>query len=171
MPQSPYILETSRLQLREITVEDAETMYALNADPEVIKYTGDDAFKDIDAARDFLQKYESYRRYGFGRWAVERKQDGKVLGWCGLKFDVEKQEHDIGFRFFRAYWGMGFATEAAAACITHGFAQHAMPFIVGRAMAANAASIRVLEKSGMQFSRQESDEHLWQVYIKYPHEL
>lgn len=67
------ILETNRLFLREITPDDAETAYLLNLDPEVIKYTGDEPFTSIEEARKFLENYDHYRKYGFGRWAVINK--------------------------------------------------------------------------------------------------
>ena len=143
--------ETERLILREITPDDAEQAYLLNLDPEVIQYTGDGPFESVEAARRFLEQYDHYRRYGFGRWGVIRKSDGAFLGWCGLKYDAERDEYDIGFRFFKTHWNKGYATEAAIACLEIGFGHFAMPRIVGRAMVANTGSIRVLEKLGLKY--------------------
>ena len=145
------ILETARLVLREMTPDDAEQTYLLNIDPLVIQYTGDKAFESIDAARQFMESYDHYQRYGFGRWATIRKEDNAFLGWCGLKYMPEVDEYDLGYRFFRKYWGQGYATEAASACLHLGFTRFQMPRIVGRAMSANTASIRVLEKVGLRF--------------------
>ena len=145
------ILETERLYLREIGPEDAENAYLLNLDPEVIRYTGDDPFGSVEEARIFLENYDHYRKYGFGRWAVIRKSDDEFLGWCGLKYTPELDEYDIGFRLFRCYWNRGYATEAAKACLQLGFAQFGMQQIVGRAMSQNHASIRVLGKIGLKF--------------------
>ena len=64
------ILETNRLLLREFNISDAESFYELNLNPNVIKYTGNSAFKDIDEAKAFLENYSDYQRNGFGRWAV-----------------------------------------------------------------------------------------------------
>lgn len=61
------ILTTKRLKLRQLTPADAENFYLLNADPEVIRYTGDDAFATIEAAKQFLEGYDHYEKYGFGR--------------------------------------------------------------------------------------------------------
>lgn len=143
--------ETARLLLRQFTPEDAEQMYLLNLDPEVIRYTGDAPFVSIEAAKKFLNNYDHYKRYGFGRWAVIRKSDQAWLGWCGLKYTESTWEHDIGFRLFKQYWGQGYATEAAKKCLEIGFAQFNMPFIVGRAMKANIGSVKVLEKIGMEW--------------------
>lgn len=145
------ILQTPRLILRELTPADAENFYTLNADPEVIRYTGDDPFENVEAARKFLENYSHYEDYGFGRWAVIRKDDGAFLGWCGLKYSPDSDKHDIGFRFFRAHWGQGYANEAAQACLDYGFETLGMKTILGRAMKANAASIKVLEKIGMSY--------------------
>ena len=145
------ILETPRLVLREMTPEDAESAYLLNSDPEVLKYTGDDAFKSVEEAREFLGKYESYKKYGFGRWAMILKETGEYLGWCGLKYTPELDEFDIGYRLMKKFWGFGYATEAAEACLELGFKQFGMKKIVGRAMPENAASVRVLEKIGLTF--------------------
>jgi RimJ/RimL family protein N-acetyltransferase len=148
------IFETQRLILREMTPADDRHLYALNYDPEVIKYTGDPAFQNVAEARSFLENYDQYRKYGFGRWAVIDKKEGVFLGWCGLKYDAAIDETDIGFRFCKKYWNRGFATESAKACLAYGFDQLTMETIVGRAMKENTASIKVLEKLGMQFDRE-----------------
>jgi [ribosomal protein S5]-alanine N-acetyltransferase len=150
------VIETGRCFLREIVPDDAETAYRLNLDPEVIRYTGDPPFASIEDARRFLENYDHYKRYGFGRWAVIEKKSGDFLGWCGLKFTGDKNEHDIGFRFFKKYWNMGYATETARACVAHGLTHLRFPFIVGRAMRDNAASIKVLKKIGLTFWKEES---------------
>lgn len=146
-------IESQRIYLRELTPDDAEHLYLLNSDPEVIKYTGDKPFASVEKARAFLEAYDHYRHYGFGRWAVVRKADHAFLGWCGLKYTKELDEFDIGFRFFRSYWNQGYATEAARACLHVGFLTFKMPKIVGRVMVANIGSSRVLEKTGLQYAR------------------
>ena len=144
-------ITTSRLTLCELTPGDAPHFYALNNDPEVIRYTWDQPFESVSAAETFLAGYSHYRQYGFGRWAVIRRQDDQFLGWCGLNYTPATDEYDIGFRFFREYWGQGYATEAAKACIDLGFGTFHIPAIIGRAMKVNTASIRVLEKAGLSF--------------------
>lgn len=145
------ILETERLYLREFSTEDAENMYLLNQDIEVIRYTGNVAFESVESARLFIENYDHYKEHKFGRWAVIKKQDNKFLGWCGLKYSEEIDEYDIGFRFFRKYWNMGYATESAKACIKLGFEKYCIPEIVGRAMNENTGSKRVLEKIGLTY--------------------
>lgn len=143
------VLETERTYLREMTPDDAQNAYELNSDPLVIQYTGDVSFESVDEARAFLSKYDHYKKYGFGRWAVISKETNEYLGWCGLKYSADEDEFDIGFRFHQRFWNKGFASETARACIQLGFEKLNMETIVGRAMKENLASIRVLEKCGL----------------------
>ena len=162
------ILETSRLLLREMTTDDAENAYILNSDPEVLRYTGDDPFESVEEAREFLANYESYKKYGFGRWAVILKETGEYLGWCGLKYTPELDECDIGYRFMKKFWGCGYATEAAEACLELGFGKFGMKTIVGRAMPENGASVRILEKIGLTYLENRITEGTEEViYMKH----
>lgn len=151
-----YILETPRLKLREITVGDAPELYALNLDPEVIQYTGDAAFESLEATQTFFRNYPDYRQNGYGRWLMIRKEDGAVLGWCGLKYLVETGETDIGYRLFKKYWGHGYATEAAQACLQYGFEILKKETIIAHAMKENVASINIMKKLGMHFWKDEN---------------
>ena len=143
-------METERLTLREFDDSDAIHMYQLNADPDVIRYTGDPAFVSVEEAEAFLKNYEDYRKNGFGRWAVILKATGEFLGFCGLKFN-ELELVDLGFRFSKKHWNQGYATESARACLEYGFRKLDLEEIIGRAAKENTASIRVLEKLGMRY--------------------
>ncbi|WJK00295.1 GNAT family N-acetyltransferase [Elizabethkingia anophelis] len=140
------ILETERLLLRELNPDDAGDFFNLNENPNVIKYTGDKAFQNIDEAREFLENYQNYRLNGYGRWAVMSKENNEFVGWCGLKYNSSTDETDVGFRFFEHYWNKGFATESAGACIDYGFKNLNLNTVLGRAMQDNAASVKILEK-------------------------
>ena len=148
-----HLLESPRLFLREFREEDAADLLALNSDPQVLRFTGDKSFASEKEARNFVRNYDHYRCYGIGRWAVLDKCSESFLGWCGLKYQPESDETDVGFRFSRAHWNKGFATEAAMACLRFGFEQKNLTIIVGRAVRANRSSVRVLEKIGMTYSK------------------
>jgi len=150
-----FILETERLILREFEISDARCMYELNADPDVIRYTGDPAFDSIDEARVFLGNYSDYKRNGYGRWAVILKETEEFIGWCGLKLN-EENFVDIGFRIFKEQWGKAYASEAAKATLAYGFQTLNLDEIIGRAVADNLASIRILEKLKMKFLKQDT---------------
>ena len=149
------ILTTPRLLLREFAPEDAPALYALNSDPEVMKYTGDAPFASVGEAEDFVRGYRHYRDHGYGRWSVILRATGEFIGWCGLAFNEAKQV-DLGFRFARKHWGKGYATESARAVLAYGFDQLALAEVVGRAARANTASIRVLEKLGMAYWKDDA---------------
>ena len=144
-------IETERTIMRNLTIEDAADFYALNLDPEVLKYTGDKPFENIEEAKIFIRDYDQYEKYGVGRLAVIERATSKFIGWCGLKYHKNENEYDIGFRFFKSYWNKGFATETAKRCLEFGFRNVGIERIIGRAMKENLASIKVLEKVGMRF--------------------
>ncbi|GAA0720207.1 GNAT family N-acetyltransferase [Aquimarina litoralis] len=147
-----HIAETGRLILREFINEDAQDFFDLNSDPDVLKFTGDEAFAKIEDAVIFLKNYQErqYRSLGYGRWAVILKNTNQFIGWCGLKKN-EEDLIDLGFRFYKDQWNKGYATEAAKATLTYGFHELQLHEIIGRATQENSASIRVLEKIGMKF--------------------
>ena len=142
------ILQTRRLILREFTLSDAQAMFDLNSDSEVIQHTGDNAFENVKEARDFLSSYSDYDRNGFGRWAVISKSTQEFLGWCGLKRNEEALV-DLGYRFFKSQWNQGYATESSQACIEYGFHVLGLEQIIARVLPENKASVRVLEKLNM----------------------
>lgn len=152
----PFTLETPRLILREKVVADAPFFMELNADPEVTRYTGDTAFRNPGEAEAIVRYVMSqYQRYGYGRWLVSLKSSGEPLGWCGLKYHDDSGDTDLGYRFLQKHWGQGYATEAAQACLAYGFIQLGLARIIGRADAANTASVQVLKKLGMTFFKEE----------------
>jgi RimJ/RimL family protein N-acetyltransferase len=73
------------------------------------------------------------------------------LGWCGLKYRPFIDEIDLGYRLMQKAWGNGFATEAAAKTLEYGFHSLNIKLVTGRAHVENLASIKVLEKIGMEF--------------------
>ena len=122
------IFETSRLLFRTFTPDDAQLIYDLNLDPDVIRYTGD-PIKDIAHAKRVLEEtiMPQYALYNHGRWAVHVKPDLEFIGWCGLKTRPERNEIDLGYRFMKKAWGKGYATEAAFATQTPSRRSHAVP--------------------------------------------
>ena len=145
-----FTIKTSRLLLREFLPNDDEALFALNSDPEVLKYTGDKAFISVREAREFIEGYSAYTQYGYGRWAVTLPDTGLFLGWCGLKYH-EQGFTDLGFRLMRDYWGKGYATEAAQASLAHAFGPLGLQEVIGRAARENQKSVRILEKLRMRF--------------------
>jgi ribosomal-protein-alanine N-acetyltransferase len=154
------ILETKRLRLREFSLADVQIIFDLNEDPEVIRYVGDPRCENLEAARSVLTDIilPQYEQYNMGRWAVELIETGEVVGWCGIKYLPESKEYDLGYRFFRKYWGKGYATESAMAVLEYGHRKLGLEKIVGKADARNTGSVNVLQKIGMKFER-SGEEH------------
>ena len=161
------IIETERLIHREFLVEDAYDFYNLNKDEEVLKFTGDVPFSSINEAEKFINNYDNYKKFGFGRWAVLLKEINEWIGFSGLKYSPSLDEYDIGFRFSRKHWGKGYATESAISVLEYGFNKLNIQTIVGRAMDNNIASHKVLSKLKMEYQKKfKEDGTDWvQYYI------
>lgn len=144
------MIQTQRLILRPFEAQDASGLFDLNNDPEVLRYTGDVAFENLEAAEEFVRNYTVFADTKMGRWAVLKADSGEFVGWCGLKPHDEGYV-DVGFRFLRKEWSKGYATESAIAMLDYGFEELNLNLIVGRVAAENLASVRVLEKLGMQY--------------------
>src|SRR5206468_8998004 len=147
------ILETDRLLLRQYVEEDAEAFFKLNSDPEVLRFVPDKRLLNVEQARQILIDHPiaDYRKYGFGRGACILKSTGEQIGFAGLKYLEEIGEVDVAFRLMRTHWGQGLATEAAVASVRSGFADLGLKRIIGLVMPENIASVRVLQKTGLQY--------------------
>jgi ribosomal-protein-alanine N-acetyltransferase len=158
-------LETKRTCMRPLLPLDAEHFFMLNQDPEVLQFTGDKAFESLSEASVFLERYDQYSRYKLGRFAVLCKKSNTFYGWCGLKFHPETGEYDIGFRFYKAYWGQGLASETAKEWLRYAFEERQLNEVYARANKANIASLNVLEKLGMNaFGTLDQDNECWLLY-------
>ena len=144
-------LETPRLRLRLFTYDDVEIMYTLGSDPEIIKYAEAEPAKDLDDARRRLEEgpLYDYEKYGYGRFAVEFKETGRVIGFCGIKYLPEIDLPEVGYRYLTEYWGRGIGTEAARACVEFARRDLKISKLVALIIPENIASIRVAEKLGM----------------------
>lgn len=110
------ILETQRLILREYTPEDFEALFALLSDPETMQHYPKPY--DAEGTRRWIDwNLRNYQEYGFGLWAMERKQTGEFIGDCGLtiqKIDGQLLP-EIGYHIHKTFWRQGFGKEAAKA--------------------------------------------------------
>src|SRR3977135_2201005 len=147
------ILETDRLLLREYVEDDAQAFFDLNSDPEVLRFVPDKALLNVEQARQILVDHPiaDYRKHGFGRGACILKSTGEQIGFAGLKYLEELGEVDVAYRLMPSHWGQGLATEAALASVRYGFAELGLRRIIGLVMPENIASVRVLEKAGLQY--------------------
>lgn len=142
-------MRTARLRLYPPRIEDLEARLAMDRDPEVLRYISP-VPEDAAEHRELIRR----RILGLTRpgafWHVEDAARPGFLGWCGL-FDLEASGLiEIGYRYVRAAWGRGVATEAARAVLDYGFRVLELDPIVAVAHPDNAASQRVLEKIGLR---------------------
>jgi ribosomal-protein-alanine N-acetyltransferase len=149
----PIYLETTRLILKQFCDEDGPSLFKLNSDPDVVKYTGEPAYKSIDDVQaGLIRNYYQYEHYKSGRLSVFDKQTGEYIGWCGLRYFPDSKQTDLGYRLFKRHWGKGYATESSIACLNYGFNTLNLEKIIATAMVENTASINVFKKLGMKFS-------------------
>ncbi len=162
-----FIIETERLGMREFCPADAEDLFALCTNPQVIQYVvGEEVPADAETTREKIANYPDYKRHGFGRWACIHKATGRLIGFTGLKrLEDFGSEVDLGYRFFPEFWGQGFATESGLPCIRYGFEVLGLDRIIGLVLPDNVASIRVLQKCGMTFERFVVDPHAGRVAL------
>ena len=154
------IIVTQRMYLRQWNEKDAQFLFDLNSDPEVIRFTGDSSFGSIEKAREFIGDYDHYRKWTYGRWLCILRENETPIGWCGLKNQMDDLGIiDLGYRFVKSAWGKGFATEASMAVLDFGFQNLRIPKITGRVALGNDASEKVLLKCGMKFLHESDCEH------------
>ena len=144
-------LQTERLRLRLFTLADVQIMFELNSDPEVIKYAEATPARDLQEARQRLEQgpLADYEKYGYGRFAVELKETGKVIGFCGIKYLPEIDLPEVGYRYFKEYWGRGIGTEAARVCVDFARDDLKIKKLIALIVPENTGSIKVAEKLGM----------------------
>ena len=146
-------LETDRLIVRPITLDDAPFILTLLNEPSFLRYIGDKQVRNIEGAEQYLLNgpIASYKQNGFGLYLVALKENGTPIGICGLIKRAELQDVDIGFAFLPDFWNQGFAFESATAVMNYG--QETLQFdrIVAITSLDNEASIKLLERIGFTF--------------------
>lgn len=144
------IIETERLYLRELTIEDTHDLSKVLSDPESMKYYPTPFSKE--KVEQWIQwNRENYIKYGHGLWAVIRKEDERFIGDCGITMQTIENETvpEIGFHIMKEFCNKGYAIEAANACIKYAFSVVGYPKVYVYAALTNLPSRRVAEKMGM----------------------
>lgn len=144
------ILETERLILRTWALADAPELFEICRNARVMKYLGaGKPYETIEQAEEFLRWAEDYeQRNGFCRWAILLKENREIIGSCGFARPHGTEEIELGYLLDEKFWGKGFATEAAAACLRYGFEQLKFSEAIAITDLENTASHKVLEKIG-----------------------
>lgn len=156
----PAELRSERLRLRQWCAADREPFAAMNADPEVMRYFPSLLSReDSDAVADRCQALISLRGWGF--WALETVADARFIGFVGLHEPDAALPFtpcvEIGWRLAPAYWGQGYATEAARVALAYGFNELALDEIVSFTTLTNTRSRSVMERLGMACDQETFD--------------
>ena len=154
-------LETERLVINNLSLNDFQFLTDLDSDPVVRKFI-DGKVKTFDETRQYIsENIDSYLQLGFGRYAVRSKEDLNPIGICG--FLMENYGVDFGYRFSKSAWGRGIAKEAANSVIKYGCDQLKLKKIIGIVLPDNIASEKILISSGFTFV---SMDEVWGKTIK-----
>ncbi|MHC5040465.1 MAG: GNAT family N-acetyltransferase [Planctomycetota bacterium] len=152
------VIETERLRLRELTLEDLPSLHRVLSDPVAMRHYPK-PFSEEDSRGWIRWNLDNYREHGFGLWAVIRKAEGDLIGDCGLTYQRIDgvQELEVGYHILREAWCRGYATEGATACRDFAFEVLRATRLVSWMKPANTASWRVAEKIGMRFEKSTTD--------------
>jgi RimJ/RimL family protein N-acetyltransferase len=146
---------TDRLLIRSFTLEDPDAVHGVYGDEQVMRHVGDGTVADLAQTRKMVRDYIDHeRRHGFSFWAVVERESDTVMGDAGLYLlEGTGPEVELGYTLGRAWWGRGYATEAARACLDLTWREFGQQEVVAVADPLNAASIHVLHKVGMRLDR------------------
>jgi RimJ/RimL family protein N-acetyltransferase len=144
------VIETERLSIGPLPVQKRDAMVALWLEPANERLRGGESEEQV-------------RRYVDGTWGVWERATGELVGDCTLFFAEEHGEWELAYGVRRDRWGRGYASEAAAACVRHGFEELGLRRIVADVDPANRSSIRVLEKCGFERAGWSGDMLLYAV--------
>jgi [ribosomal protein S5]-alanine N-acetyltransferase len=156
-------ITTARLTLRRLRPEDANTLHLINQSEGVLQYFPNPVSPALEKVQGFIVGQETHwQEFGYGNWGVELKDEHELIGWAGLQYLPELDETEVGFLLDRPYWGKGYATEAARACLQFGFNQLGLEHIIALVHPGNMASRRVIEKCEMKY---QDTIHLWGIKL------
>lgn len=148
-----YTFESERLGFRNWELSDVDAMAAISANPAVMEFFPSTQSKEH--VQGFIKRMQAeYNEYGFCYYAVDRLEDGEMIGFIGLHNVTFEAPFtpcvDIGWRLSPKAWGKGYATEGANRCLEYAFNELKLESVKSIAPAINIKSIHVMKKIGMQ---------------------
>jgi ribosomal-protein-alanine N-acetyltransferase len=148
-------IETNRLRLREMALEDVEALLPVLGDAESMRYYPKPFDREMVEAWGAWNR-ERYAQDGFGLWAMVLMATCEVIGDCGLMAqEVDGAwEVEVGYHVRRDMQNRGLATEAARACMEYGFERLGLPRIISLIRLENLPSRRVAEKNGLAIEKE-----------------
>ena len=150
------ILETERLLLRRLEIDDLEPLFKLYSDPEIRKYFPEGVLSFEDTKEELEWFLNGHPRHlELGLWATIHKPSGKFIGRCGLlPWTIDGQDEvEIAYLIDKDFWNQGLATEAAQAIREYAFTKLGLSRLICLIDPDNLASQRIAEKTGMTVER------------------
>lgn len=146
-------IETDRLILIPVSVEDADFICELYNSENFIEFIGDKNIRSVDDARDYIQKrfLPQIEKLGFGNYIIIHKDGNEKIGSVGVFERDGLDVHDIGFSFLPEYEGKGYGFEAASALLHVAFKEFGLQKISAITSNANISSQRLIEKLGLKY--------------------
>ncbi|MFC5907877.1 GNAT family N-acetyltransferase [Streptacidiphilus monticola] len=143
-------ITTDRLLLRRFRGSDATALAAYRSEPEVARYQGWSAPVTLDAARDLARAFAAGRvdEPGWFQYAVESRADGRLVGDIGVRLHENRRQAELGYTLASAYQGLGLATEALGALLTHLFEVRGLHRVSAECDVRNERSAALLRRLG-----------------------
>lgn len=148
-----HSLQTERLLLRPLTMNDAEAMFSYTSKAESFRFLKRNPHQSVDEDRVFLQKaVESYRTHSDFIWGICEKETNCLIGTCRLfNIDLTDSRGEVSYLIHPSYQGRGIASEAVGALIRFAFEELSLIRVQAHCASENIGSERVMQKCGMQF--------------------
>ena len=155
-----FLIETERLKLRELNINDTGSLYDILSDPQTMNYYPSPyKYHEVETLlKNFIKSYE---KNGFGLWVVILKDEDKFIGECGISLQNIDGVivPEIGYHINKKYWQNGYATEAAKVSLASGFEQLNFQEIFIHTYVKNIPSRRIAEKLKMD-EKKEYDKYI-----------
>ncbi len=153
---SSTTLVTERLVLRLFNMGDAPVLFRIAQEPDIFRYFPTKTPCEMEKVeRNINFQIEHWQKHGYGQMAVTLAKTGQLMGWCGLEFLSDTNETEVGYLLGKAFWGKGYATEAAKESVKFGIEKIGLKEIIGLTDPENATSQNVLQKCGLAFTRRQ----------------
>lgn len=151
MPDTFPQLETKRLVLREMQPEDAEALFRVLSDEEVMRYYDRQPFTKLEEASQSIERHrQRFDRNEAIRWGITLSEQNIVIGNCGFAWEMQNRCAELAYVLSRFYWRQRIMTEALQALLYFGFVTKNMHRIEATVDVHNIASMRTLQKLGFR---------------------
>lgn len=154
------LFTTPRLAVRPFQPLDAAALHRICGDPATMARVGDGSTLSLDRCAEWIaSSRRDYARRGYGAWALFVRDEPALAGYCGIVPAPRRADPELIYALRPEWWGQGLASELVPALVDFGFRTLNLGRLVATVVPGNGASQRVLEKSGLHFTGEETDRH------------